>query len=185
MVRCKVCGYITREGKLKDKCPACGAPRTAFEPYTDTMSPARRRILDLQLHPIATHFPITLVVAVFLFSLAVPFFTAESRELLVDTTKILALLTPVVTAITFAVGWLDGRIRFHKIKISRILKRKVLLAAILLVISLAVTLIVWLTGFDTAAIEIVVILLGAANLVVVFLLGLLGTSINQSAFAGK
>ena len=26
MVRCKSCGYLMPEGKLKDKCPACGVP---------------------------------------------------------------------------------------------------------------------------------------------------------------
>jgi len=24
LIRCKACGYITKEGKVKDVCPACG-----------------------------------------------------------------------------------------------------------------------------------------------------------------
>ena len=55
MVRGKVCGYITF-GVLGDKCPACGAAKTAFEPYIDNMAQPRRKILNLQLHPIAGNF---------------------------------------------------------------------------------------------------------------------------------
>ena len=35
LIRCKACGYVTREGKIKDVCPACGVPAKMFEPYTD------------------------------------------------------------------------------------------------------------------------------------------------------
>ena len=31
-VRCKACGYIMEEGKVGDRCPACGAPRAALVP---------------------------------------------------------------------------------------------------------------------------------------------------------
>ena len=43
MVRCKACGFLMKEGKLGDRCPACGAPKTAFEPYKDPMAWNRRR----------------------------------------------------------------------------------------------------------------------------------------------
>ncbi len=185
MVRCKVCGYITREGKLKDKCPACGAPAKAFEPYTDPMSSRRRFVLNLSLHPIATHFPITLVVAELIFFIAIPFLAGDARDLLVNTIKILVLLTPAVVILTLALGWIDGRIRFHKIKVSKILKRKILLSSILFVVSLAVTLIAWLIGLSSFAVVLTAILLSAVNFVLVFLLGLLGSSVNQSAFPGK
>ncbi len=56
-LKCKACGYIIDEKKLGDVCPACGVPRKAFEPWTDDMSPRRRVLLTLNLHPIALHFP--------------------------------------------------------------------------------------------------------------------------------
>ena len=56
-LKCKACGYIIDEKKLGDVCPACGVPRKAFEPWTDDMSPRRRTLLTLNLHPIALHFP--------------------------------------------------------------------------------------------------------------------------------
>ncbi len=57
LVRCRVCNYVTAESKLGDRCPACGAPRAVFEPYTDRISGRRRKILDLHLHLIVIHFP--------------------------------------------------------------------------------------------------------------------------------
>ena len=80
MIRCKACGYIMEGGKLGDKCPACGAPKTAFEPYTDPMAAPRRKMLNLQLHPIAVHFPITFAVAAFVFSLAILFLSGEAQS---------------------------------------------------------------------------------------------------------
>src|SRR3972149_10318207 len=63
MVRCKVCGYVMPEGKLRDKCPACGVAAKAFEPWEDPLSEQRRRALALDLHPIAVHFPTAFVVS--------------------------------------------------------------------------------------------------------------------------
>ena len=45
LIRCKACGYVTCEGKIKDVCPACGVPAKMFEPYTDPVSEKRRRFL--------------------------------------------------------------------------------------------------------------------------------------------
>ena len=68
-VRCKPCGYVSRKGTLRRVCPACGAALSAFEPYEDRVSAARRFILNLDLHPILVHAPQTF--ATFLPGLAV------------------------------------------------------------------------------------------------------------------
>jgi uncharacterized membrane protein/rubredoxin len=185
MIRCRACGYIMKEGKLGDRCPACGAPKTAFEPYKDPMSWERRRILRLQLHPIATHFPITLVVAVLVFSLAILFLSGEGQQLLVSTNKILVLFIPLVVILAALAGWLDGRIRFRKIRNSQILKRKILYAIILFVVSLGLAFDVWTGGFNTLVVTLGAILLSAAAVVLVYLLGILGTSVLEAAFPGK
>ena len=185
MVRCKACGYIMKEGKLGDRCPACGAPKTAFEPYTDPMSPPRRRVLSLQLHPIATHFPISFSVASLVFSIAIPFFSGEGREFLLGTVKIMALFIPLLVVVTFLAGWWDGKIRFRKIRNSQILKRKILYAAFLFAVTLGLVFIVWIGEFNTLAVTLGAILLSAAAVVLVYLLGLLGTSVLEAAFPGK
>ena len=184
MVRCKVCGYIMKEGKLGDKCPACGAPKTAFEPYKDPMSQSRRRILNLTLHPIAIHFPVTLAVATFVFSVAAPVFSGEARQIIVDTVKLLVLFMPVVVFAAFWLGWWDGSIRFRKISRSQILKTKITYAVILFVVSISQASVVWINSFASAGMILAAILLAGIDVVMVFLLGLLGTSIIGAAFPG-
>lgn len=95
MVRCKACGYIMEESKLGDFCPACGVPRISFEPYTDSISESRRRILNFDLHPIAVHFPVSFTVAVLVFSVASLLFSGQIEDLLTCTTKMLALFCPL------------------------------------------------------------------------------------------
>src|SRR4030043_339111 len=111
LVRCKACGFVMLESKLKDKCPACGVPSQMFEPYTDPMSESRRRILDLHLHPIAVHFPTAFAVAVLVFSIATFFFSGPVEELLISTIKVMVLFLPLVVLIAFVVGLVAGKIR--------------------------------------------------------------------------
>ncbi|HTY82462.1 MAG TPA: hypothetical protein VMB24_06730 [Dehalococcoidales bacterium] len=184
MVRCKACGYIMKEGELADRCPACGAPRASFEPYNDPMSRPRRRVLKLQLHPIATHFPIAFVVAALVFSIATPFVTGAGHQMMISTTKIVALLIPFMVIITFWVGWWDGKVRFRKIRNSTILKTKILYAILLFVVTCALAVVVWAGAFKTTGYTLGAIFLSLAGFVLVFLLGLLGTSIMEAAFPG-
>ncbi len=173
-----------KEGKLGDKCPACGAPKTSFEPYKDPMSAHRRMILRWQLHPVAVHFPTTLTVAATVFSIAAPFLPAEGQEILVDAIKVIVLFIPLVVVAAFWLGWADGTVRFRKIRQSHILKTKIVYAILLFVTSLGLALVVWLGDFHTPALDAITILLGVLSVVLVFLLGILGTSIVGSAFPG-
>jgi uncharacterized membrane protein/rubredoxin len=185
MVRCKACGYIMEEGKLGDKCPACGVPRTSFEPYADSMSASRRNVLNIQLHPIAVHFPISFVSAVLVFSIAIAFFSGSAYTYLVSTTKVLLLFVPVLIIAAGVLGFIDGKIRFRKVGRSHILKTKIAYAVILFVISVALTVIVWIFGFDRVIYNSVAALLAAIALAVIVVLGLLGTSIKDAALPGK
>jgi uncharacterized membrane protein len=184
-VRCKVCGYLIKEGDLRDKCPACGANRSVFEKYTDPVAAPRRRILNLHLHPIAVHFPTTFAVAAFVFSVAIPFLSGEAQTLLISTTKIISIFLPVVIILAFWVGWWDGTLRFRKIKNSQILKRKIVYACVLFAVSLGLVALVWEGDFGTWVSTMAVILLSAVAIVFAILLGLLGMSIAQAAFPGK
>jgi uncharacterized membrane protein len=185
LIRCRACGYLMKEGKLGDKCPACGAPKTSFEPYNDLMAEPRRRVLNFQLHPIAAHFPVAFTVATLVFILASTFLRGEAQNLVISTSKVLVLFMPLLVILTFIVGWIDGKIRFRKIANSKILKTKILYACLLFAVSLALTIVVWMGAFNSVAMTVLALLLNAAALVLIFLLGLLGTSIIGAAFPGK
>ena len=184
LVRCKACGYITIESKLKDKCPACGVPRQMFEPYTDPMSERRRRILTLDLHPIAVHFPTSFVVAIFVFSVATIFFGEPVQGFLICATKVMALFLPFLVLIAFLVGIIDGRTRFRRIRNSLILKRKILFGSFFLLFSIGLALSLWLGGLGTVLLNSVAVLLSAAGVFCTVALSLLGTQILNAAFPG-
>jgi hypothetical protein len=185
LVRCKVCGYIMTEGKLGDKCPACGALRIVFEPYIDPIAEPRRKVLRMDIHPIAVHFPTCFAVSILVLSIAIGFFSGEARVLLTGTIKIMAILLPLVVILAMIAGIVDGKIRFRKIRISMILKTKIVYASILLVISLGLAVAVWMNGLLEMITLAVAIILAFAAVVFTYLLGLLGTSIANSAFPGK
>jgi uncharacterized membrane protein len=185
LVRCKACGYIMEEGKLGDKCPACGAPKAAFMPYVDTMGARRRNILKLDLHPIAVHFPVSFSVAMLVFSIALFFLAGDARTFLINTNKVLVLLIPVMVIIAGTAGYIDGKIRFRKVGNSQILKRKILYASIFLAASIALAVVVWVSGLESPAFITASVVLAAIASGMIVILSLLGTSILEAAFPGN
>ncbi len=182
LVRCKACGFVMAEGMLGDRCPACGAPRTAFQPYVDPVGESRRKILRFHLHPIAVHFPTTLSVAILVFGAGALAFSGRAGELLASTTKILGIFFPAVVLMAGAIGFWDGRMRFRKIKNSKILKTKLVYAIALFVVALAIAVTVWPSG---VAFQVITIVLAAGTVVCSIFLGLLGMSLDDAAFPGK
>ena len=63
-IRCKACGFIMDASHLKDVCPACGLPKTVFEPYTKKISSKRKFIIDQHIHPVSVHFPQVFIVVI-------------------------------------------------------------------------------------------------------------------------
>ncbi len=186
LVRCKVCGYVMPEGRLKDKCPACGVAAKAFEPWEDPLSENRRRALALDLHPIAVHFPTAFVVSLmvsFLVGLAFP--GRGAAGLFLCAGRLLSLFLPLLVAAAFLLGVKDGIVRFRSVKRSEILKKKVLFGLLYFAFALAVPLVVWLWGVDAAAPLAVALVLSAAGLACNVVLSLLGTSVLCSAMPGK
>ena len=92
LLRCKPCGYIIKEQDLGQVCPACGMPKSAFEPYKENISPKRKFILGLDLHPIAVHFPqafATILPLILIFNIL---FTSYYAKELVRVSKFLSVL---------------------------------------------------------------------------------------------
>jgi uncharacterized membrane protein len=184
LVRCKVCGYITAEKKLGEKCPACGAPRAVFEPHTDRVSERRRRILNLTIHPIAVHFPQAFAASVLILLLAPLVFRDKIDALCIDTAKILSFFLPLVVAVSLLAGLYDGKTRFKKIQRSPILKRKLVFASLFFLSSLGLALMVWLKGIPSTGLNAVIFLAAFVAFVCSFVLGLLGTQIVNSELPG-
>jgi uncharacterized membrane protein/rubredoxin len=184
LIRCKACGYIMAEEKLGDKCPACGVPKEMFEPYTDPMAEPRRRILRLDLHPIAVHFPTSFTVAVLVFTIATFFFSGPVEELLISTIKVIALFLPLVVLIAFLAGLLDGKTRFRRLDRSHILKTKIVYGSLFFVFSVGLALLVWLAGLGSVLLISIAAILAAAGVACSVVLALLGMQILNSAFPG-
>lgn len=184
LIRCKACGYIMAEEKLGDKCPACGVPRDMFEPYTDPMAESRRRIISFHLHPIAVHFPTSFAVAVLVFTIAIFFFSGPAEELLICTTKVMALFLPLLVLIAFLVGLIDGKIRFRRLGHSHILKTKMLWGSLFFVLAVALALLLWLGGLGSTLLISVAVALAAGGVACSVVLALLGMQILNAAFPG-
>jgi uncharacterized membrane protein len=138
LIRCKACGYVTKEGSIKDVCPACGVPAKMFEPYTDPVSEKRRKILGLHIHPIMVHFPQAFSITLFLL-MVVSYFTLVKIEwMLFDAILVISFLLPYFVILSIITGLLDGKIRFRKVT-TPLLKKKIILGVLLLITSIAIS----------------------------------------------
>lgn len=134
-VRCKACGLIIEEKRLKKVCPACGVPRNAFEPYTEKVSATRKMYLDLHIHPIAVHFPQASAVFIPVFILGrLLFSTFSFTEGLVSAATILTVLLPLTAIPAALAGLADAKVRFKKLT-TPYLYAKMLLAGAFIVMS--------------------------------------------------
>ncbi len=138
-LKCKACGYVIDEKKLGDVCPACGVPKKAFEPWTDDMSPRRRTLLGLNLHPIALHFPqaFSAMIPVFILAglvLPLPFGLEVSQAV-----RLLSVMVFPFALAAFASGIIDGMTRFKRLD-TPVLVRKIVLGLIFLAASFSLSL---------------------------------------------
>jgi hypothetical protein len=183
-VRCKACGYIMEASKLKDVCPACGVPAKVFEPYKETISEERKRILDLHIHPIVVHLPQGFAPTLVVLALALAIFGEGSiRAILLDATRVLAALLPLSVVLAFAAGVIDGNLRFHKVT-TPLLVRKMVVGALFFAAALAGAVLALFTGLDASTIAPFAVL-ELLSLVAAVLLGNWGFGLLFSRFPGK
>ena len=182
-VRCKPCGYVSRKDALRRVCPACGAALSAFEPYEDRVSAARRLILNLDLHPILVHAPQTfaaflpgLVAVAMLFPSLYP---AELRAVVCFT----ALVLPLSVIGAILSGLLDGKVKFKRLGVPLVV-RKIVIGACLLMISTVNGAIVLAGGFQDGT-RLLVLSLGVASLVCAVLLGVTGKKLILPILPGR
>ncbi len=185
LVRCKACGFIMRESALGDRCPACGVLRNAFELFQDPVAEGRRRILDKDIHTIAVHFPVSFGASLVVLTIGVLIFAGKVEELVIATTKIMSLFTPLLVIAGLLTGMLDGKVRFKKIGRSAILKRKIVLASLFFLFSAALAVLVWLSGMRSTGAVVAAVAAAAVAFAFSIILGLLGSSMTCAAMRGK
>jgi uncharacterized membrane protein/rubredoxin len=167
--RCKVCGFIGKEGEIKKVCPACGAPLAAFESYTYAISEKRLRILDLHVHPIFVHFPQSLAFLSLVFIVVTWITQGMISTDLLTAEKILSIILPVSVLIAMAAGALDAKTRFKKRYGPRI-KQKILLGVIFLLSSIVTAVLIHQEAFNMLD-KVSAIILSVVNFACSVLLG--------------
>ena len=185
LIRCKACGYVTKEGNIKDACPACGVPAKMFEPYKDPLSEKRRMILGLHIHPIMVHFPQAFSITLFLLIILSYFTPMRIEWMLFDAILVISFLLPNFVILSIITGLLDGKIRFRKVT-TPLLKKKIIIGVLLLITSLAIS-------FVTFSEQLLVIASPAYNIITMLTivavacctgLGLIGGQLMDAKFPG-
>jgi uncharacterized membrane protein len=105
-----------------------------FEPYADPVSPKRRRVLSLDIHPIIVHFTITFAVCGLLLSLYSLIFPGLYVRTAVGATRFFTGFLPFFVIATFITGRIDGKLRF-KTANSPLLRRKTIIGIIFFVLA--------------------------------------------------
>jgi len=182
LLQCKPCGYIIKEQDLGQVCPACGMPKSAFEPYKENISPKRKFILGLDLHPIAVHFPqafTTILPLILIFNI---FFTSYYAKELVIVSKFLSVLLPFTVIGAIICGVIDGKVRFKKIRTSALIK-KIIIGCIFLLFSVSISLIIIFSDFESQS-KIYVLLLSVACVLCAIILGTIGKKLMYAKLKG-
>ncbi|MHA1667853.1 MAG: rubredoxin-like domain-containing protein [Candidatus Heimdallarchaeaceae archaeon] len=182
-VRCKVCGFVIKESKLKDVCPACGVKKTAFEPYESKVSLKRREILSLHIHSILVHFPQGFVPVIFLLTIFTMTFKEPIQTYFYYTLRVLGTFLPFVILAAGLSGLFDGKVRFKSYK-PPLLRRKIFLASITLFISVFISVLVYIVEMQSLQMLWLVVL-SLLLVINVLLLGLTGGNLICSVKTGK
>ena len=182
-IKCKACGYVTREGKIKDVCPACGVPAKMFEPYTQPLSEKRRRIIDLHTHPIIVHFPQAFSLTLFILAVLFIIAPVPVKDALCYTMKVISFSLPFFVVLSFLTGLLDGKTRFRKVT-TPFLKKKIIIGLIFFITSIALAALAFTEQFpSTPTLEYFTILtIIAAGCTVS--LGIIGSRLTEAKFPG-
>ena len=182
IVRCKPCGYVGEVNMMGDTCPACGASSKFFEPYKDKMKPNRRKILKLDMHPIAVHFPQTICVFIVQFVLLNIVFPDFKAHIISEFILILSVILPLAVLGAFVSGLIDGKIRFKKLG-TRLLVRKIILASAMTLCSVGLAILVIMLDY-TFNTKLIILAISAIILLFAILLGRIGKGLMYAEMPG-
>ena len=183
LMRCKACGFVTDQKKIKDVCPACGVPAKMFEPHAHPVSLKRQMILDLHTHPVLVHFPQAFALTLLLLSFFAFFVPAILQETLSSTIKVLSFLLPFFVVGAIATGLLDGKLRFRKVT-TPLLKKKIILSLIFFITSIVMAAFALSEQLFTSPAHIIYAFLTVIVSLCGALLGLIGGKLLDAKFPG-
>jgi hypothetical protein len=183
LMRCKACGFVTDQGKIKDICPACGVSAKMFEAYTHPVSLKRQRILELHTHPILVHFPQAFAFTLFLLSVVLQFASARIQGDLTSTIQVLSFLLPFFVIGAMATGFMDGKLRFRKVT-TPLLKKKIILGLVFFITSIVMAALALSGQLLTSPTHIVYFLLAMAASLCAASLGIIGGKLLDAQFPG-
>jgi uncharacterized membrane protein len=156
---CRLCGYIHKGKENPNVCPACGAPATSFIPYKMGAEEKRVNILKLDIHPILTHFTVSLS-AILVIILIINYINPNMGGINFGFGGVLdfiAITLPIAAVLTGIAGVIDGKLRYKKLK-TPYLRRKIILGISMVLATILVMVfhltsqdgnIVWLFVFES------------------------------------
>lgn len=184
-IRCRACGYVTADSFSGVVCPACGVPRTSFEPFEDRVSDNSRKWLNRHIHPVIAHFPqafsVTLLATIVLGYYGYRFSALSIRFL--ETSRILSMFLPLAVCGGFISGIIDGFIRYKRFN-TPLLRVKIAVGTVFLVASIAEAIVINFAGIVAGTIVPILVL----NVLVVCCTGILGEiggKLTCAAMGGK
>jgi hypothetical protein len=183
LVRCRSCGFITGQSRVKDVCPACGVPARNMLEYTDPLSVKRRRILTLDIHPVIDHFSEAFSFSVLVLSVAGLFVRGSLDTYLFDTLITMSFFTPLAVLLSFLTGLMDGKIRFRRVT-TPILTRKMILGTLFFIFCSFMLVLALQPGFPDGCLLKIYVVLSIGAFLCGFFLGLLGRGLLLAELPG-
>ena len=183
LIRCKACGYVTYEGKIKDVCPACGVPAKMFEPYTDTVTEKRRKILRLHIHPIIVHFPQSFAFTLFVLAVLSFVVPPQINGVLNCAMQVISLVLPFSLILALLSGLVDGKTRFRRVT-TPFLKGKIIFGLSFLFTSILITTIAFALRLSTVSAMALFAILTIIAVGLSIALGLIGSELMDAKFPG-
>lgn len=174
-IQCGVCGFIGEESNIKQVCPACGAPLSSFQHYEFGINEKRLSNLNMHLHPILVHFPISIAVLSFIFLLIAFFMRSGTNDQWILIEKIISIILPFSIIAAMATGLFDAKSRLRG-AIGRIQKQKIQLGTFFLVVSCVSAILINYEVFTLLG-RVIILLLGFLNIIFSALLGKRGASL--------
>jgi len=171
------------KGKLRDKCPACNVLAKMFEDYTEKMSPKRKLILSLDLHPVMVHFPQAFTATILLLSILSMIVHGMVQSKILATIQILAIALPFTVAAAFVAGIIDGKVRFRKVT-TPLLVKKMIVGTLFFVIAVAMAVVAIYQPVTPVLKEILLIVMSGCALCCGSILGLWGVGLLEAKFPG-
>jgi hypothetical protein len=183
LVMCKACGYIMEKGKVKETCPACGVLSKAFEPYVEKMSPKRKLILSLDIHPVMVHFSQAFIFSIMIMLLLSNFIGGVIRSKLLTTVEVLVFCLPFVVVATVLAGVFDGKVRFKRLT-TQLLMKKIFYGTILVLLSAGLFVINIIYAIDDSSTVHLMLLVSIAAMLCATRLALIGVRLLDSKLPG-